>query len=131
MDLIYAELINNDIDIDRKTLSYCINEIYTEYDDICKDMLNRVMFDDLFRVWELMGAMSFGHVMAFLTLVYAFGNPTEDDVRKAVKLTIPVLKTIDMIPYRLRVLTLSIRDTPVIPYRNKACLCFFVFVHDI
>ena len=129
MDLIHAELSNNDIDIDRKTLSYYINDIRKNYDHTYQEMLDRLTFNDLFRVWELMGATSFGHAMAFLTLVYVSGNTTEEDVRKAVKMTIPVLKNIDIMPYRLHVLTMSILDTPVIPYRNTTCLCFmFLYI---
>ena len=126
MDIIYKELIANNVDIDRNTLEFCIKEIYAEYDDMYKDLMNRVMFDDLFRVWELMGASSFGHCMAFLTMVWASGNTTEECVRKAVKLTIPILKSIDMMPYRLRVLAFSIRKTPVVSFKNRACICVLI-----
>ena len=48
--MIHAEPSNNDIDIDRPTLSYFINEIYSKDKDTYEELYKKLAFKDLERV---------------------------------------------------------------------------------
>ena len=68
MDVTVDELRKNAIDIDKTTLSYFINKLY--YDNQNVYFLNKLSYEDLFMAWEQLRPNSFGHVMAFLTTVH-------------------------------------------------------------
>ena len=98
MDTIYNELRENGITITKATLMYYINNVYNKYTEVYKDISSRLSCDQLLEVWEKMNSTKFGHVIAYLTLVYC-SNITEERRRVAVHMTIPLLKSLDMSKY--------------------------------
>ena len=99
MDVIVDELRKNDISIDKTTLSYFINKVYYDYQNVYGSFLNKLSYEDLFIVWEKTHPETFGHVMAFLTTVH-FQNLSNEQKRDVVRITIPILKNIDLSEYK-------------------------------
>ena len=52
MDVIVDELRKNAIDIDKTTLSYFINKLYYDNQNVYRDFLNKLSYEDLFMAWE-------------------------------------------------------------------------------
>ena len=99
MDVIVDELRKNDININRTTLSYFINKMYYDYQNVYGSFLNKLSYEDLFMVWEKTHPETFGHVMAFLTTVH-FQNLSEEQKRNVVRVTVPILKNTDLSEYK-------------------------------
>ena len=99
MEVILDELRESSIDIDRTTLSYFINRTYYDYPNVYGSVLGRLTYEDLFIVWEEMHPETFGHVMAFLTTVH-FQTLSDEQRRNVVRVTVPILKGIDLAEYR-------------------------------
>ncbi len=99
MDVIVDELRKNDINIDKTTLSYFINKMYYEYQNVYGSFLNKLSYEDLFVVWEKTHPETFGHVMAFLTTVH-FQNLSDEQKRNVVQITVPILKNTDLSEYK-------------------------------
>ena len=99
MDVIVDELRKNDINIDKTTLSYFINKMYYDYQNVYGSFLNKLSYEDLFMVWEKTHPETFGHVMAFLTRVH-FQNLSDEQKRNVVRITVPILKNIDLSEYK-------------------------------
>ena len=94
MEVIADELQKNGIRVDITTLSIHINEILGRYKDAYNDVVNRLNPEQLSDVFHEMSVNTVGRVMAYLTLVYSMNLTREEDVRKAVRLTVPALKNI-------------------------------------
>ena len=99
MEVILDELRENNIDIDRTTLSYFINKTYYDYPNVYGGILGKLTYEDLFTVWEKTHPETFGHVMAFLTTVH-FQNLDKERKRNVVRLTVPILENIDLAKYK-------------------------------
>ncbi len=99
MDVILDELCENNINIDKTTLSYFINKTYYDYQNVYSSILGKLSYEDLFTVWEKTHPETFGHVMAFLTTVH-FQNLSDEQRRNVVRITVPILKNIDLTEYR-------------------------------
>ncbi len=99
MEVILDELRENNISIDKTTLSYFINKTYYDYPNVYGSILGKLSYKDLFTVWEKTHPETFGHVMAFLTTVH-FQNLDEEQKRNMVRLTVPILENIDLAEYR-------------------------------
>ncbi len=99
MDVIVDELRENAINIDKTTLSYFINKIYYDYQNVYGSILGKLSYEDLFTVWERTHPETFGHVMAFLTTVH-FQDLTDEQKRNVVRITVPVLRDIDLTVYK-------------------------------
>ncbi len=99
MDVMLDELRKNSIDIDRATLSYFINKTYYDYQNVYSSVLGKLSYEDLFVVWEKTHPETFGHVMAFLTTVH-FQTLSDEQRRNVVRITVPILKDIDLAEYR-------------------------------
>ena len=99
MDVIVDELPENGIDIDRATLSYFINKAYHTYYNVYSSVLGKLSYEDLFTVWDKTRPETFGHVMAFLTTVH-FQDLTDEQKRNVVRITVPILRNIDLAEYR-------------------------------
>ncbi len=99
MDVILAELCENNINIDKTTLSYFINKTYYDYQNVYDSVLGKLSYEDLFIVWEKTHPETFGHVMAFLTTVH-FQNLSDEQRRNVVRITVPILRNIDLTEYR-------------------------------
>ena len=99
MDVILDELRKNSIDIDRATLSYFINKTYYDYQNVYSSIYGKLSYEDLFVVWEKTHPETFGHVMAFLTTVH-FQTLSDEQRRNVVRVTVPILKDIDLADYR-------------------------------
>ncbi len=99
MDVIVDELRKNDISIDKTTLSYFINKTYYDYQNVYGSILGKLSYEDLFVVWEKTHPETFGHVMAFLTTVH-FQNLSEEQKRNVVRITVPILKNVDLSKYK-------------------------------
>ena len=97
MDTIYNELRENGIAINKATLLYYMNNTYNKHAEYYDDISNRCS-NNLLEIWEGMNSTSFGHVMAYLTLVYR-SNISEERRRAAVLVTIPLLKSLDTTKY--------------------------------
>ena len=94
MEVIVDELQKNGIRVDITTLSIHINEILGRYKDVYNDVANRLNPEQLTDVFHETGVNTVGRVMAYLTLVYSMNMIREEDVRKAVRLTVPALRNI-------------------------------------
>ena len=94
MEVIQDELQKNNVRIDITTLSTHINEILGRYKDVYNDVVNRLNPEQLSDVFHEMSINNIGRVMAYLTLVYCMNMIREEDVRKAVRLTVPALRNI-------------------------------------
>ncbi len=99
MDVIVDELRENGIDIDRTALSYFINKTYYDYQNVYSSVLGKLSYEDLFTVWEKTHPETFGHVMAFLTTVH-FQTLTDEQRRGVVRITVPILRGINLAEYR-------------------------------
>ena len=99
MDVTLDEPCENNISIDRTTLSYFINKTYYDYHNVYSSILGKLSYEDLSIVWEKTHPETFGHVMAFLTTVH-FQNLSAEQRRNAVRITVPILKNIDLAEYR-------------------------------
>ena len=99
MDVILDELRENNINIDKTTLSYFINKTYYDYQNVYGSILGKLSYEDLFVVWEKTHPETFGHVMAFLTTVH-FQNLSDEQKRNVVRITVPILRNIDLAEYR-------------------------------
>ena len=92
MEVIQDELQKNNVRVDITTLSIHINEILGRYKDVYNDVANRLSPEhDVFHETSI---NIVGRVMAYLTLVYCMSMGREEDVRKAVRLTVPALRNI-------------------------------------
>ena len=94
MEVIADELQKNGIRVDITTLSIHINEILGRYKDMYNDVANRLNPEQLIDVFYETSINTIGRVMAYLTLVYSMNMVREEDVRKAVRLTVPALRNI-------------------------------------
>ncbi len=99
MEVILDEFRNSDVDIDRATLSYFINEAYYDNPRVYGSVYGKLTYEDLFIVWEKTHPETFGHVMAFLTTV-RFQTVSDEQRRNVVRATVPVLKGIDLTKYK-------------------------------
>ncbi len=99
MDVIVDELRENNININKTTLSYFVNKTYYDYPNVYGSILSKLSYEDLFMVWEKTHPETFGHVMAFLTTVH-FQNLSDEQKRNVVRITVPILKNIDLSEYR-------------------------------
>ncbi len=99
MDVILDELRENNISIDKTTLSYFVNKTYYDYQNVYSSILGKLSYEDLFTVWEKTHPETFGHVMAFLTTVH-FQNLSDEQRRNVVRITVPILKNVDLTEYR-------------------------------
>ncbi len=99
MDVIVDELRKNDINIDKTTLSYFVNKTYYDYENAYGSILSKLSYEDLFMVWEKTHPETFGHVMAFLTTVH-FQNLSDEQKRNVVRITVPILRNIDLSKYK-------------------------------
>ncbi len=98
-DVIVDELRENGIDIDRATLSYFINKTYYTYYNVYNSVLGKLSYEDLFVVWDKTHPETFGHVVAFLTTVH-FQTLTDEQRRGVVRITVPILRNINLVEYR-------------------------------
>ena len=94
MEVIQDELQKNGIRVDITTLTIHINEILGRYKDVYNDVANRLNLEQLTDVFHETSVNTVGRVMAYLTLVYCMNMTREEDVRKAVRLTVPALRNI-------------------------------------
>ena len=94
MEVIADELQKNGIRVDITTVSIHINEILGRYKDVYNDVANRLNPEQLTDVFHETSVNTVGRVMAYLTLVYSMNMVREEDVRKAVRLTVPALRNI-------------------------------------
>ncbi len=99
MDVMLGELHKNGIDIDRATLSYFVNKTYYDYQNVYSVFLGKLSYQDLFVVWERTRPETFGHVMAFLTTAH-FQTLSDEERRNVVRITVPVLRDIDLTGYK-------------------------------
>ncbi len=99
MDVIVDELCENGINIDKTTLSYFINKTYYDYQNVYGSVLGKLSYEDLFTVWDKTHPETFGHVMAFLTTVH-FQDLSDEQRRNVVRITVPILKNVDLTEYR-------------------------------
>ncbi len=123
MDVIADELRENGIDVGKATLSYFINKTYHTYYNVYSSVLGKLSYEDLFTVWEKTRPETFGHVMAFLTTVH-FQTLTDEQIRDVVRITVPILRNVDLAEYRREGSTLWI-STPLYGMR---CTVTFVWV---
>ncbi len=99
MDVMVDEFRKGGIDIDRATLSYFVNKTYYNYQNVYSSFLGKLSYQDLFVVWEKTKPETFGHVMGFLTAVH-FQTLSDEERRNMIRITIPVLRNIDLTGYR-------------------------------
>ena len=99
MDVMLDEFRKSGIDIDRATLSYFINKTYYDYQNVYSSVLGKLSYEDLFVVWDRTHPETFGHVMAFLTTVH-FQTLSDEQKRNVVRITVPILRNIDLTEYK-------------------------------
>ena len=74
MEVIVDELRKNNVNIDIATLSRHINYILFDYRDTYNAAIKRVNSVQLLSIFNEMNVSSFGHVMAYLALVYRMNS---------------------------------------------------------
>ena len=94
MEAIVDELQKNGIRIDMTLLNIHVNRILCVYKAMYDEAASRLKADQLVDVFHENCFNTVGRVMAYLTLVRCMNLPREEDVRKAVRLTVPALKNI-------------------------------------
>ena len=94
MEVIADELQKNGIRIDMTLLNIHINRILCVYKTMYDEATSRLKADQLVDVFHENCFNTVGRVMGYLTLVRCMNLPREEDVRKAVRLTVPALKNI-------------------------------------
>ncbi len=99
MDVILDELCENNINIDKTTLSYFINKTYYDYQNVYSSILGKLSYGDLLTVWEKTHPETFGHVIAFLTTAH-FQNLSDEQRRNVARITVPILRNIDLTEYK-------------------------------
>ncbi len=62
-------------------------------------VLGKLSYEDLFVVWDKTHPETFGHVMAFLTTVH-FQTLSDEQKRNVVRITVPILRNIDLTEYK-------------------------------
>ena len=98
MEVILDELQKNNVDMNKKTLSYYINDLLQQHKTLYKQFIERVKFDEISVVFAETIVNNFGRAMAFLTLVYLMKAP-KDVSREAVRLVPTPFKNFDLIYY--------------------------------
>ena len=88
------ELQKNGIRIDMTLLNIHINRILCVYKAMYDEATSRLKADQLVDVFHEICFNTVARVMAYLTLVRCMNLPREEDVRKAVRLVVPSLKTL-------------------------------------
>ena len=94
MEVIADELQKNGIRIDMTLLNIHVNRILCVHKAMYDEAASRLKADQLVDVFHENCFNTVGCVMAYLTLVRCMNLPREEDVRKAVRLTVPALKNI-------------------------------------
>ena len=97
MEVIQDELQKNGVPVDRETISRHIHYILNNYRDTYNDSVNLLRLsskeENVLNVFYEMDVNTPGRAVAYLTLVYRMKHLLkEETVRKAVRLTAPVLK---------------------------------------
>ena len=69
MDVILDELHKYNIDIDKTTLTYYMNDVYERNKNLYDDYISKIFCSDLFTIWRILRASTFGHVLSYLVLV--------------------------------------------------------------
>ena len=106
-DMIWNELRNNNIEIDKETLSFHIHACLREHEEIYGTVINQIDKDnfpmELSHIYTEMNPNNFGRIIVYLTLVYKIVDFLEVEiVREAVRKTIQDLKHIDLEKYKVR-----------------------------
>ena len=101
MDLIFDELHKHSVDIDGNTLSYHINHLLEHHKAVYDHARMHAQSEDLDIIFDHMNVQHFGHVMAYLTLVYTM-KESEDVTRPAVRLVFAPLKNIDFSKFKVK-----------------------------
>ena len=97
MEVIEDELKKNGVPVDKETISEHIHYILDNYRDTYNDSINLLRLcskeENVLNVFHEMDVNTPGLAVAYLTLVYRMKHLLkEETVRKAVRLTAPVLK---------------------------------------
>ena len=80
-EIIWDELRQNDIKIDRDTFGFYINKCVVEHQELYDTIKNIIcgpyLLDNLYGIYQEMGVMHFGRIIAYLALVLSVSCDTE------------------------------------------------------
>ena len=97
MDIICDELKQNNVDIDKETLSYHIYVILNKNHELYEAARVQSLTVNLNRFYEEINVTNFGRFIAYLALVYrASDSLNEETIRHAVRLSVEVIKTFNL-----------------------------------
>ena len=104
MDIIYDELRQNNIEIDKDTLSFYLESLLTEQQELYECVNGRICGDDLVNslsdIHREIQAVNFGRIIAYLALVLKVSHSLDEQtIREAVRRTIEDFKRIDIKDY--------------------------------
>ena len=90
INIIFDELRQNEIDIDKQTLSFHINEILDHHRDLYREVSAHGL--NLDQVYREINMTNFGRIFAYLALV-CMQSDSEESVRENVRKTIEAFRT--------------------------------------
>ena len=97
MDITWGELNSNNIDIDKDTLSFHIDDCLKEHVELYETIIHQTDGDNLpnslSRISTEMEPNNFGRIIAYLTLVYKVTDSLDEETtRDAVRRTVEEFK---------------------------------------
>ena len=102
MDIIFDELIKNNVDINRATLSYHIHFCLEHHKTLYEQMVFRIDPKDLVVLFHLINVTNFGRAITYLSLIYLLRDScSEDLIRYAVKLAAERMKDFNIEAFRI------------------------------
>jgi hypothetical protein len=97
MDIICDELKQNNVDIDKETLSYHINVILNKNHELFEAARVHSLTVNLSRFYKEINVTNFGRFIAYSALVYrASDSLNEETIRQAVRLSVEVIKIFNL-----------------------------------
>ena len=97
MDIICDELKQNNVDIDKETLSYHINVILNKNHELFEAARVHSLTVNLSRFYKEINVTNFERFIAYSALVYRASDSLNEEItRQAVRLSVEVIKTFDL-----------------------------------
>ena len=128
-ELIWDVLKENNVQLSRHALSFCLRDLLKNHEDMFERMIIRIEKDNVFEnvclVYQELHPINFGRVMTYLALVFKMNDFCHiETVREAIRICVEDLKQCDMASFEIK-LRIS-RVTPDKFWSIKNTLVFFL-----